>query len=382
MDFPSAANRALGFYLHVPYCTTRCGYCDFNTYTNVEFEPGVSRSTWVDTANREIDIARKSLVGAPEISTVFFGGGTPTLLPAADLVKALQKLKSEFGMAEDAEITTEANPDSVDRDYLEELKAGGFNRISFGMQSAVSHVLDVLDRTHTPGKAAEVVQTATEVGFSHINLDLIYGSPGESLADLTQSLDSVIGTSVDHISAYALTLETGTKMAAQVKRGELTMPDDELLAEMYALIDDSLSAQGFEWYEVSNWAKPNGHCQHNLNYWQNQNWWGVGPGAHSHVNGMRWWNVKHPSAWTAQVLSAKVPVADSENLTSTEIDLENLMLGIRLKTGIAARDFQPQLIRDLLSDGLLDPEAEAAGTLRLTRKGRLLADVVIRTLSA
>ena len=382
MQFPTAANRALGFYLHVPYCTTRCGYCDFNTYTNVEFEPGVSRATWVDTASREIEIARRNLVDAPEISTVFFGGGTPTLLPARDLVQALQKLKLEFGIAADAEITTEANPDSVDREYLQELHEGGFNRISFGMQSAVPHVLSVLDRTHTPGKAAEVVQQAAEVGFAHINLDIIYGSPGESLADLETSLNAVIGTSVDHISAYALTLEAGTKMAAQVKRGEVTMPDDEVLADMYALLDDSLAAQGFDWYEVSNWAKAGGHCQHNLNYWRNQNWWGVGPGAHSHVNGMRWWNVKHPSAWTSQVLPGNVPVAEFENLTESEIELENLMLGIRLRTGLDAQNFSPELVQGLLADGLLDADAKTAGTLRLTRKGRLLADIVIRTLSS
>lgn len=375
-----AAGRKFGVYLHVPYCTTRCGYCDFNTYTTLEFEPGVAAATWLQTASREVDLAANALINPPEISSVFFGGGTPTLLPAADLVGALKKLQETFGMDSAAEVTTEANPDSVDLSYLQELRAGGFNRISFGMQSAVPQVLQVLDRTHTPGRAAEAVEWAAQAGFEHINLDLIYGSPGESLADLETSLQSVFNTPVDHVSAYALTLEPGTRMANQVKRGELQMPDDSFLAQMYELVDDYLNAQGFEWYEVSNWARPNGHCQHNLNYWQNQNWWGIGPGAHSHISGNRWWNVKHPANWTHKLTAGELPIAELEKLDATAIELEELMLGIRLKSGITVDGYNDIKIKQLISDGLLNAAAYETGRLELTRTGRLLADLVIREL--
>jgi oxygen-independent coproporphyrinogen-3 oxidase len=375
-----AAGRKFGVYLHVPYCTTRCGYCDFNTYTTLEFEPGVAAATWLQTASREVDLAANALINPPEISSVFFGGGTPTLLPAADLVGALKKLQETFGVDSAAEVTTEANPDSVDLPYLQELRAGGFNRISFGMQSAVPQVLKVLDRTHTPGRAADAVEWAVQAGFEHINLDLIYGSPGESLADLETSLQSVLNTAVDHVSAYALTLEPGTRMANQVKRGELQMPDDSFLAQMYELVDDYLNAQGFEWYEVSNWARPNGHCQHNLNYWQNQNWWGIGPGAHSHISGNRWWNVKHPANWTHKLTAGELPIAELEKLDATAIELEELMLGIRLKSGIKADGYNDIKIKQLISDGLLNAAAYETGRLELTRTGRLLADLVIREL--
>ncbi len=293
---------------------------------------------------------------------------------------AVNEIVDLFGFVSNPEVTTEANPDTVDEAYLTKLLAGGINRISFGMQSAVPKVLQVLDRTHTPGKAAEVVAAAHQVGFKHINLDLIYGSPGESLDDLQTSLNSVLDTPVDHVSAYALTLESGTRMAAQVRRGELVMPDDSMLADMYHLVDEQLYSFGFEWYEVSNWARENGECQHNLHYWKNHDWWGVGPGAHSHVNGQRWWNVKHPSAWTGQVMAGELPVAESEKLDSEAVQLEKLMLGIRLRDGLPADQYDQSRIQNLVADGLLDADAATAGQLRLTRTGRLLADTVIRTL--
>ncbi|WP_086810209.1 radical SAM family heme chaperone HemW, partial [Streptomyces reticuliscabiei] len=298
-----AADRPLGFYLHVPYCATRCGYCDFNTYTATELRGtgGVlaSRDNYADTLVDEVRLARKVLGDDPrEVRTVFVGGGTPTLLAADDLVRMLRSIRDEFGLAADAEVTTEANPESVDERYLATLREGGFNRISFGMQSAKQHVLKVLDRTHTPGRPEACVAEARAVGFDHVNLDLIYGTPGESDDDWRASLDAVLGAGPDHVSAYALIVEEGTQLARRIRRGEVPMTDDDVHADRYLIADEVLGAAGYDWYEVSNWATSEAaRCLHNELYWRGADWWGAGPGAHSHVGGVRWWNVKHPGAY-------------------------------------------------------------------------------------
>jgi putative oxygen-independent coproporphyrinogen III oxidase len=298
-----AADRPLGFYLHVPYCATRCGYCDFNTYTATELRGSggvlASRDNYASTLIDEIRLARKVLGDDPRpVRTVFVGGGTPTLLAADDLVRMLGAIRDEFGLAADAEITTEANPESVDPAYLAALREGGFNRVSFGMQSARQHVLKVLDRTHTPGRPEACVAEARAAGFDHVNLDLIYGTPGESDDDWRASLDAAIGAGPDHVSAYALIVEEGTQLARRIRRGEVPMTDDDVHADRYLIAEDRLSAAGFSWYEVSNWATSDaGRCLHNELYWRGADWWGAGPGAHSHVGGVRWWNVKHPGAY-------------------------------------------------------------------------------------
>src|SRR3954453_6107737 len=311
-----AATRPLGIYLHVPFCATRCGYCDFNTYTATELGGGASQATYVDTALVELDLARKVLVDdSRPISTVFIGGGTPTLLPATDLARLLRGVDERFGLATDAEVTTESNPESVDKAALATLRQAGFPRMSFGMQSAREHVLAVLDRQHTPGRVQQVVRDAKSVGFEHVNVDLIYGTPGETDDDWRASLDAAIESGADHVSAYSLIVEPGTRLAGQVRRGDLPMPDDDVLAARYVMADETLHDAGFEWYEVSNWARsPSAQCRHNVLYWTGGDWWGVGPGAHSHVGGVRWWNVRHPAAYAERMAAGLSPAHGRERL--------------------------------------------------------------------
>ncbi|MBB2912166.1 oxygen-independent coproporphyrinogen-3 oxidase [Streptosporangium becharense] len=376
--------RPFGFYVHVPFCVTRCGYCDFNTYTAAELGPGASRKDYADTAIDEVRRARANLGEADlPVETVFFGGGTPTLLPAADLVRILDAIGEEFGLAPGAEVTTEANPESVDPAYLAELRAGGFNRVSFGMQSAREHVLRVLDRRHTPGRPARAVREARDAGFDHVNLDLIYSTPGESDDDWRASLSAAIEAGPDHVSAYSLIVEEGTALAARVRRGELAMPDDDVAADRYLIADAMLAEAGFEWYEVSNWATSEaGRCRHNLLYWTGGDWWGVGPGAHSHVGGTRWWNVKHPAAYARRLAAGVSPAHAREVLTPQDRAVERLMLELRLVRGFPVRDLErPPVVARALADGLLETEAFKDGRAVLTLRGRLLADALIRDLT-
>ena len=386
-----AAGRDLGVYLHVPFCTVRCGYCDFNTYTAAELGGGASQASYADTALREIALAGRVLerAGLPErpVQTVFLGGGTPTLLPAGDLVRMLEALRTTWGIAPGAEVTTEANPDTVTPATLAELADGGFTRVSFGMQSAVGHVLRTLDRTHDPERIPDVVAWARAAGLE-VSLDLIYGTPGESLEDWRTSLEVALATGVDHVSAYALVVEPGTKMAAQVRRGELPAPDGDDEAAKYELADELLTAAGLHWYEVSNWARtPAQACQHNLAYWRGHDWWGIGPGAHSHVGGVRWWNVKHPRAYAARLEAGLSPAAGREVLDEESRRLERVLLGVRLAEGLPLADVDPArrgAVAGLVADGLVDGHAavrRADPRVVLTRRGRLLADTVVRELT-
>ncbi|WP_406317644.1 radical SAM family heme chaperone HemW [Streptosporangium sp. NBC_01639] len=376
--------RPFGFYVHVPFCVTRCGYCDFNTYTASELGPGASHQDYADTAVDEVRRARANLgdVELP-VETVFFGGGTPTLLPAADLVRILGAIEEEFGLAPGAEVTIEANPESVDPSYLAELRAGGFTRMSFGMQSAREHVLAVLDRRHTPGRPASAVREAREAGFDHVNLDLIYSTPGESDDDWRASLTAAIEAGPDHVSAYSLIVEDGTRLAARIRRGELPMPDDDVAADRYLIADAMLAEAGFEWYEVSNWATSEaGRCRHNLLYWTGGDWWGVGPGAHSHVGGTRWWNVKHPAAYAQRLAAGTSPAHAREVLTPQDRAVERLMLELRLVQGFPLKELErPPVVARALADGLLEVEPFKAGRAVLTLRGRLLADALVRDLT-
>jgi oxygen-independent coproporphyrinogen-3 oxidase len=380
------AERPFGFYVHVPFCVTRCGYCDFNTYTAAELGPGASRESYADTVIAEIRLARRVLGDADRpVETVFIGGGTPTLLAPEDLGRMLRAIDTEFGLAAGAEVTTESNPETVDRDYLGRLRAAGFTRVSFGMQSARPHVLQVLDRTHTPGRVPQVVRWAREAGFEHVSLDLIYGTPGESDDDWRASLDAALAAEPDHVSAYALIVEDGTRLAAQIRRGELTPPDDDAMADRYLMADDILGGHGFAWYEVSNWAAgPDARCRHNILYWTGANWWGAGPGAHSHVGGVRWWNVKHPAAYAARLADGRTPAHAREVLGDEDRRVERIMLELRLAGGcsLALLD-EPGRKAALraVADGLLDAAAYDRGRAALTRSGRLLADAVIRDLT-
>jgi putative oxygen-independent coproporphyrinogen III oxidase len=380
------AGGPFGIYVHVPFCRTRCGYCDFNTYTAAELGGGASRDGYADLAIAEIRFARRVLgPDAPTVSTVFFGGGTPTLLPAGDLAAILRAIDGEFGLMPGAEVTTEANPDSVDQRVLGELRAGGFTRVSFGMQSAVSHVLSVLDRSHTPGRPEQCVAWARAEGFARVSLDLIYGTPGESAADWVCSVRSALAAAPDHISAYALIVEEGTRLAARIGRGELASPDDDEMADRYLAADAEFASAGLAWYEISNWsAGPDSACRHNMLYWTGGNWWGVGPGAHSHVGGARWWNVRHPAAYAERVNGVVSPGQAGEQLTGGQRRIERIMLTTRLACGCDVRELTEgglHAAAAAVEQGLADPAAFAAGKVVLTRRGRLLADAVIRGLT-
>jgi oxygen-independent coproporphyrinogen-3 oxidase len=368
-------------YVHVPFCASRCGYCDFNTYTADELGPGASRAEYADAAITEITRSHHHLgAGARSVSTVFIGGGTPTLLPARDLVRILATINDRFGIIEGAEITTEANPESVEPAALEELVGGGFTRISFGMQSQDPAVLATLDRRHTPGRTGEAVRQARAAGFTSINLDLIYGTPGESDASWRASVDAAIALEPDHISAYALIVEDGTGLSARIRRGELLAPDDDVLADRYEIVDAALNSAGLGGYEVSNWARPGHACAHNLAYWRGEDWWGIGPGAHSHVDGVRWWNVKHPAAYARSLAEGRWPAAGREILDERARLTEDILLRIRLAEGWPTPAAWASVVQGLVAEGLLEPARAADGRAVLTPRGRLLADAVARRL--
>jgi oxygen-independent coproporphyrinogen-3 oxidase len=380
--------RDFGVYVHVPFCRVRCGYCDFNTYTADEVR-GVKQSDYAGQAVAEIERAGEVLAatGAPAraVSTVFFGGGTPTLLPVGQLAQLLAAVRDTWSLAPDAEVTTEANPDSVTAESLAELAAAGFTRVSFGMQSAVPHVLATLERTHDPERVPLVVEWARAAGLQ-VSLDLIYGTPGESLDDWRASLELALAQHPDHLSAYALIVETGTKLARQIARGEVAQPDDDLQADMYELADALLTEAGYDWYELSNWARDGGsRSRHNLAYWTGQDWWGVGPGAHSHVGGVRWWNVKHPAAYAERIAAGVSPGAGRETLDEATRRTETVLLTSRVSDGlpISGLDLPGRgAIAGLIADGLIDGRAALGGRVVLTLSGRLLADAVVRRLLA
>ncbi|ROR71760.1 radical SAM family heme chaperone HemW [Bogoriella caseilytica] len=403
-----AHTRDFGIYLHVPFCRVRCGYCDFNTYVAAELGGGASISEYAETALGEIELAGRVLRSEEltsagmverEVSTVFVGGGTPTMLPPGDLSRMLDAVRETWGLSAGAEVTTEANPDSVDPAGLAQLAEAGFTRVSFGMQSAVPGVLATLERTHDPARLPQVVRWAQDVGLE-VSVDLIYGTPGESLDDWRISVEAALELKPDHLSAYALVVEPGTKMAAQVRRGELELPSDDDAAEKYELADGLLTEAGYRWYEVSNFARtapgdpqpgqpgaPRHASRHNLSYWRGADWWGVGPGAHSHMGGVRWWNVKHPRAYATRLDQGLSPAAGREILDGATREMERVMLGARLAEGLVLHGAQAQQLSDLVSRGLAEAapatlDDEGAGRLVLTLRGRLLADAVVRDLLA
>jgi putative oxygen-independent coproporphyrinogen III oxidase len=375
-----------GAYLHVPFCRVRCGYCDFNTYTSAELD-GARQDQYADTLLREVELARTVLAASGSIrpmSTVFFGGGTPTLLPPGDLARMLRGAIDAFGVVQDAEVTVEANPDTVTDAVADELARAGVTRLSVGMQSTVPHVLAALDRTHRPENVATAVAAARAAGLD-VSVDLIYGAPGESLDDWSASLDAAVALEPDHISAYALIVEEGTKLARQIRRGDVVAPDDDLQADMYELADERLGSSGFDWYEVSNWARGAQHrSRHNLAYWRGQDWWGFGPGAHSHVGGLRWWNVKHPAAYAQRLASASSPAAGRERPDAAARRLESVLLRSRIREGLPISEVLGEgrhAIASLIADGLIDGASAVHGHVVLTRRGRLLADAVVRALT-
>lgn len=367
-----------GIYIHVPFCASRCGYCDFNTYTPAELG-GSNPQGWLAAVRIELELAAQQ-VGPRPVDTVFVGGGTPTMLGADGLAAVLDAVREHFTLAPGAEVTTEANPESSSPALFARLRAAGYTRISLGMQSAAPHVLAVLDRVHSAGRAPAAAVEARAEGFEHVNLDLIYGTPGETDDDLRRSVEVALSAGVDHVSAYALVVEEGTALARRVRRGELPAPDNDVLAERYELLDTQLSAAGLQWYEVSNWSAPGGECRHNLGYWDGGEWWGAGPGAHGFVGSTRWWNIKHPNAYAQALTERRLPVADSEDLDEAARHTEDVMLRLRLRSGLPVAVLSPDerhRAEVAIGDGLV---VRAADRLVLTDPGRLLADAVVRTL--
>ena len=375
----------LAFYIHIPYCVKRCGYCDFNTYTPAELQltEGLTQisNSYIDLLVKEIEFARNQVGESALVPSIFFGGGTPSLMEASDIKRVITAISEQFKLDPIAEVTLETNPDTVTKEKLKQFYDAGVNRISFGMQSSVSHVLKTLDRTHNPENLPQVTKWASEVGFKEISVDLIYGTPGESKQDWQQSIDSALALPISHISAYALIVEEGTKLAAQIKRGEIAKPDDDLTAEKYIMADKAFTTAGFHWYELSNWAKPNSQSKHNLAYWLGHNWWGAGPGAHSHINGKRFWNVKHPNLYKQKIQASETVILDSEVLKGSQIESERLMLSIRLPQGLEKNTLNNQQILELtdyVNSGHLDQENWNLGRATLTLDGRLIADRIVR----
>lgn len=389
-DFGLSPGTAFGLYVHVPFCATRCGYCDFNTYTPAELG-GSNPDGWLAALRVELALAAQRLSApavdpsasavdpsAPAVDTVFVGGGTPSLLGAQRLAEVLDAVRDAFPLAAGAEVTTEANPESTSPEFFDALRSAGYTRVSLGMQSASPGVLSVLNRVHTPGRALDAAREARAAGFAHVNLDLIYGTPGESDDDLLASVDLALAAGVDHVSAYALVVEDGTALSRRVRRGEVEAPDDDVLAHRYRLIDQRLTEAGLTWYEVSNWSSPGGECRHNLGYWNGGQWWGAGPGAHGFVGDVRWWNVKHPNAYGQVLGDRRLPVAGFERLDARDRHVEQVMLGIRLRSGLgveALTESELRRARRAVEDGLL---TDGGDRLILTLRGRLLADAVVR----
>jgi len=375
----------LAFYIHIPYCVKRCGYCDFNTYTPAELQitEGLAQisNSYIDLLVKEIEFARNQVGESAIVPSIFFGGGTPSLMEASDIKRVITAISEQFKLDSIAEVTLETNPDTVTKEKLKQFYDAGINRISFGMQSSVLHVLKTLDRTHNPENLPQVTKWASEVGFKEISVDLIYGTPGESKQDWQQSIDSALALPISHISAYALIVEEGTKLAAQIKRGEIAKPDDDLTAEKYIMADKAFTEAGFNWYELSNWAKPNSQSKHNLAYWLGHNWWGAGPGAHSHIDGKRFWNVKHPNLYKQKIQANETVVLESELLERSQIESERLMLSIRLPQGLEKNTLNNQQILELtdyVNSGHLDQENWNLGRATLTLDGRLIADRIVR----
>jgi putative oxygen-independent coproporphyrinogen III oxidase len=381
VDLPGlqpSPGQPFGIYVHVPFCITRCGYCDFNTYTPAELG-GVNPDAWLLALRTELELAAARL-DAPTVNTVFVGGGTPSLLGGERLSTLLDMVRQHFALAPDAEVSTEANPESTWPEFFAAIRAAGYTRVSLGMQSVVPHVLGTLDRVHSPGRAVTAAREAMDAGFEHVNLDLIYGTPGESDDDLLRSVDAAVDAGVDHVSAYALLVEEGTALARRVRRGELAAPDDDVLAHRYELVDARLSGSGMTWYEVSNWSRPGGECRHNLGYWDGGQWWGAGPGAHGFVGATRWWNVKHPNAYAEMLAGAALPVAGFEQLGADALHTEDVLLKTRLRQGLPLERLgvaERGRAEAVVADGLLVSEGDR---LVLTPRGRLLADAVVRTL--
>ncbi|HVM19653.1 MAG TPA: radical SAM family heme chaperone HemW [Egibacteraceae bacterium] len=376
-----------GVYLHIPFCARRCHYCDFNTYAGIDdVMPAYVSALTTDI--RKVAQAGPQAVAPPgadvgswpEFTSVFVGGGTPTYLPAGDLAGIVRLVAEVLPVADDAEITVEANPETVDVAYFRKLRDAGVNRVSMGAQSFSDHVLQALGRWHDPKRPLRAVADARQAGIANVSLDLIYGTPGETDGDWQQTLSTALDAQTTHISAYALTVEPNTEYAARVRRATAAAPDDDVQARRMAVTDDVLTAAGFTRYELSNWARPGMQCRHNLTYWRNGDWLGIGAGAHGHWQGRRWWSVRAPQRYVDEVVAGRSTTSGDEVLDLEQQRTERLLLGLRMADGVPRRlvePVDPAAVAGLVDAGLLI----ADDRLRLAPQGWPLAnDVTVRLL--
>ncbi len=383
----------IGLYLHIPFCTAKCGYCDFNSYAGHEH----LIPSYTGTLLKEASLWRAT-VGQRPVATVFFGGGTPSLSPVDEMRAILDGLRATFAFAPDAEVSLEANPGSLSEEYLRGLRGAGFNRLSIGVQSFDDEELVVLDRVHTAAQARDAFAAARAAGFDNVNLDLIYGLPEQPLAAWQRSLEQALALAPEHLSLYALTVEEGTPLARDIARGRVTSPDPDAQAEQYEWTQDRLARAGYEHYEISNWARPGRRCAHNLLYWRNREYLGLGAGAHSYLDGVRFSTVLLPQRYQELVDESLAGIEDgrgvmrqvagAEQITPDLAMADELILGLRLDEGISRADFaacygrDPRevyggVIDEFTGYGLLE---ETATHLRLTRRGRLLSNELFQRL--
>ena len=393
----------LALYIHVPFCETKCPYCDFNTYAGIEsLMPG-----YVDAIAHEIT-QWGAWLERPTLSSLFFGGGTPSYLPTRDIRRIMRAVRAAFELPEDAEATLEANPGDCARQRLQAIRASGINRLSIGVQSLDDNELRLLGRRHTVEQAVEAVAAARQAGFENLSLDLMLGLPYQFVASWEHTVHEALGLAPEHVSAYVLTLEGGTPMETDVRSGRLLAPDDDLAAEMYLLAQAELAAAGYEQYEISNWAKPGRASTHNLTYWYNQPYLGVGPGAHSYLtpsgaslgglptHGVRFATVRPPRAYIERTLAWRADGEDAASLSAAgSIDAdtveeineataqaETMMMGLRLNEGVSDAAFRHRfgagieerflgVVEECIGLGLLE---WAEDRLRLTEEGRLLGN--------
>lgn len=379
-DPGDVARTPLGIYLHVPFCERRCGYCAFRTVAVGARPERRDVRRLLAGVRAELDLADATLgPDRPPLTSLYLGGGTPTMLDPDDVATLMGVVTDRFATSDALEVTIESNPDGLAPGQLSALRSAGVTRVSFGLQSVRPRVLQLLDRTHDPVRALDAVADARRAGFDHVSLDLIHGTPGERPEDWEATLRAAIETGVDHISAYALGIEPGTKLAARVRTGELAPPSSDEAADRYLLADELLARAGFEWYELSNWARtPDARCAHNLLAWRNHHWWGVGPSAHSHVAGRRWWNHDQLDAWADALDAGASPESGSELPDQRARSIEVVMLGIRLAEGLPLVSVPDRAgLARVVDDGLAAVDGDR---LVLSLQGRLLADHVVREL--
>jgi putative oxygen-independent coproporphyrinogen III oxidase len=362
-----------GLYVHVPFCLTRCGYCDFNAYADL----GHLAGRYVEALRAEAGRAAPEWDGVT-FASIYLGGGTPTTLEPATLGELLGHLRRRFDVIPGAEITTEANPDTVDERSLADLRSGRVTRLSLGVQSFDPSILEALERVHPPESARRAYRAARAAGFESINLDLIYGARGETPASWERTLREAVSLGPDHLSCYALTVEPSTPLGRKVALGLVPPPDPDLQADLYDLTCEMLAGAGYRHYEVSNWARPGHECLHNLGYWRHRPYLGLGAGAHSHRDGRRWWNVRPPGRYIDLVTGGDRPTGGEERPGPEEARLERLLLEVRQADGLSAEDLPRDRANDLVARGLA---TVSGGRFALTERGMFLANDVVLALS-